>query len=187
LTLKTNSLTWHDDVKLYQDALSGNANSAKSLVKKLSPKALALAFRMTQNMDVAQDCVQDAFMKLFYKSKFEGSAKISTYFHTIVSRNCLDYLKIKQLTIPLDSVEDSVLEEYLIDENIQIQTNNTLLEKALNLLSLRQRLAILLWAYDDATSNSIGEFLNIDENAANQLLFRAKANLKKELLRLGYE
>ena len=80
-----------------------------------------------------------------------------------------------------------MLEEYLIDENIQIQTNNTLLEKALNLLSLRQRLAILLWAYDDATSNSIGEFLNIDENAANQLLFRAKANLKKELVRLGYE
>jgi RNA polymerase sigma-70 factor (ECF subfamily) len=45
-------------------------------------------------------------------------------------------------------------------------------------LSPRQRLAISLWAYYDASILDIARTLQIEVNAANQLLHRAKANLK---------
>jgi RNA polymerase sigma-70 factor (ECF subfamily) len=36
-----------------------------------------------------------------------------------------------------------------------------------------------MWAYYDKTAEEIGEQLEMNKNAVDQLLFRAKANLKK--------
>ena len=178
---------WGSDKELYDQALSGNAQSAKLLIKKLSPQALSLAYRMTQDMGIAEDCVQDAFLKLFYKSKFSGKSKLSTFFYQIVSRNCIDYLKKnKDILVELESDYFSKEDSDNNDDSM-LKIDNQLLEIAISTLSPRQRIAILLWAYDDASSKDIGDILHLDDNAANQILYRAKINLRKELNRLGYE
>jgi len=42
-------------------------------------------------------------------------------------------------------------------------------------------MAIALWAYKDADVGEIAAVLDLDNNAAHQLLHRAKLNLKKIL------
>jgi RNA polymerase sigma-70 factor (ECF subfamily) len=176
---------WGSDKDLYDQALSGNVKSAKLLIKKLSPQALSLAHRITQDIGIAEDCVQDAFLKLFYKSKFSGKSKLSTFFYQIVSRNCIDYLKKNKDGKWVELENDFYSEEDCDDSMLKI--DHQLLDIAISSLSPRQRIAILLWAYDDASSKEVGDILHVDENAANQILHRAKINLKKELNRLGYE
>jgi len=47
-------------------------------------------------------------------------------------------------------------------------------------LNPRQRAALALWAYQDATVAEIAKAIDIEINAAHQLLHRAKINLRKK-------
>ena len=48
-------------------------------------------------------------------------------------------------------------------------------------LSPRQRMALAMWAYADADLAAIARALELDANAAHQLLHRAKAALRQHL------
>ena len=48
-------------------------------------------------------------------------------------------------------------------------------------LSRRQRMALAMWAYADADVPAIARALELDANAAHQLLHRAKAALRQHL------
>ena len=86
-------LAWQSDHGLWQEASGGNTRAVRHLVEQLTPKAHALAWRMLGSTHEAEDVVQDAFIKLFGSNTFEGRSSLGTYFHTIVSRLCLDRLK----------------------------------------------------------------------------------------------
>jgi RNA polymerase sigma-70 factor (ECF subfamily) len=62
--------------------------------------------------------------------------------------------------------------------------NSEDLQGALVALSVKQRTALLMWVYEEKTSKQIGQILGLNKNAIDQLLFRAKLKLKKELERI---
>ena len=55
------------------------------------------------------------------------------------------------------------------------------LAQALARLPVRQRMAIVMWPYADAKVSDIARSLDIDPNAAHQLLHRAKRALRAQL------
>jgi RNA polymerase sigma-70 factor (ECF subfamily) len=50
-------------------------------------------------------------------------------------------------------------------------------------LNIRQRMAVSMWAYQNASTEEIAKVLDIEVNAAHQLLHRAKSNLQKMILK----
>jgi RNA polymerase sigma-70 factor (ECF subfamily) len=48
------------------------------------------------------------------------------------------------------------------------------IQNALEKLIPRQRMAITLWAYFDYSSIEIGEIMELNKNAVDQLLYRSK-------------
>lgn len=171
-------LHWQSQAALYEKAVDGDANASLQLVKQLSPKAHAVAWRILGDSDDAKDVLQEAFIRLWKAHQFAGQSSLDTYFYKIVTRLCFDYLKTKHKysaeTFDEGEVEgaDSVLQSH--EDAISVQ-------RAIQLLNARQRMAISLWAYQDADVAEIAEVLEIDKNAAHQLLHRAKLNLKKIL------
>lgn len=95
----------------------------------------------------------------------------------------------------LTGLDDAVLETHLdqtVDERQNplndlrdIQTAS-LIQQAMLHLPPRQRAALALWAYQDASMHEISTALDIDTNAAHQLLHRAKISLRSKLLEIGY-
>ena len=55
------------------------------------------------------------------------------------------------------------------------------IKRAMNSLSAKQRMAMLLWAYQDLTAEQIGDVLGTSKNSVDQLLYRAKLKLRAEL------
>lgn len=171
-------LTWQDQVSLYKKALDGDSHAALHLVKRLTPKAHAVAWRILGSSDDAEDILQEAFIKLFKSSQFEGGSSIDTYFYKIVTRLCFDYLKIRHPHL-IEALDDAVVDG--VDVCLEVQQSSLGMQEAIQLLSPRQRMAIALWAYKDADVGEIAAVLDLDNNAAHQLLHRAKLNLKKIL------
>lgn len=172
-----------EDFDLLARAHKGDALAARLLVMRLSPPAHRLAWRMLGDSALAEDVVQEALEKLFRIRQYQGDARLSTYFHTVVSRLCLD--RVRALD-PIRYDSDEVLENGFDNapgpEQILLQGQQaSRVQQAVLALPPRQRLAITLWAYQDSSVADIAEALQVQRNAADQVLHRAKANLKKIL------
>ena len=178
------------DAAAFNKALEGDTKAARQLIASLSPKAHALAWRILGDSSEAEDIVQVAFIKLFEAKQYDGKAALSTYMHTIVTRLCLDKLRISashkldygfefdELVSDGTSTPTEALERKQSDSNVQ---------HAMQFLNARQRAALALWAYHDATISEIAKATGLEVNAAYQLLHRAKINLRKKMEHLGYE
>jgi RNA polymerase sigma-70 factor (ECF subfamily) len=173
-----------DDLALLSHALEGDAESAKTLVTRLSPRAHALAWRMLGDRAAAEDVVQEAWVKLFRTRQFQGQARLSTYLHTVVARLCIDRVRSLEPVRYDSELADEVSGQESVpgpEWGVQQSEEVTQMQAAIQALPARQRLAISLWAYQDLGAVEIAEVLSIDRNAADQLLHRAKAGLKKRL------
>lgn len=173
-----------DDFDLLTRAHRGDALAARLLVMKLAAPAHRLAWRMLGDRAMAEDVVQEGLEKLFRIRQYQGDARLSTYFHTLVSRLCLDRCRaLDPVRFDADLIAPETVDESAVgpEQLMQRDQETTRVQLALQALPPRQRLALSLWAYQDSTVTEIADVLQIDRNAADQLLHRAKAQLKKRL------
>lgn len=166
------------------------AQKAASLIALLRPRAFSLAYRLLQDRGLAEDVLQEAFIRLWKSGAINtGQARLTTYFHRIVFNEAMrasERFKPEQ-SLDLDSINGLIETQQLIDEDQSSNPATTLapapeqIEAAIAQLPQRQRAALLLWAYEDMSIKEIAVELKLQENAAHQLLFRAKHALKKQL------
>ena len=178
------------DAIAFSKALEGDTKTARKLIASLSPKAHALAWRILGDSSEAEDIVQVAFIKLFEAKQYDGKAALSTYMHTIVTRLCFDKLRASashklDYGFEFDElVSDGKLSPI---ESLEKKQSDSSVQHAMQFLNARQRAALALWAYHDASISEIAKATGLEVNAAHQLLHRAKINLRKKLEQLGYE
>lgn len=180
------------DTALFAQACRGDEKAARRLVQQLSPQAYAVAWRMLGDAAQAQDMVQEGFIKLFSTQQYAGASRLSTYFYTVVTRLCLERLRAQRAT-PLDWVdgEEESANNAPDDSgnplaHLQNAEAASMAQKAIMTLPPRQRAALTLWAYQDASAAHIAHTLEIDVNAAHQLLHRAKTQMRAKLKEWGY-
>ena len=176
-----------DGWALWQRACEGDPGSARSLVQLLTPTALALARQMLGKPEDAEDAVQESFLRLWSARPEDlHGAQLSTYFNTIVLNRCRTQLvRRRELTMaPDDLVVLQDLQQAHADaagtQAWDAVTPQQLLD-TLAQLPARQRLALAMWAYADASAADIAQALEIDANSAHQLLHRARAGLRHAL------
>lgn len=157
---------------------------AARLVAHLRPRAFALAYRLLQDQALAEDALQEAFIRLWRsQASDQGRAQLGTYFHHIVANESLRLLRRggRELSWSPDELVE------LIDQRDEPQATEApgfdpdVLEAAIAGLPDRQRVALVLWAYEGASPAEVARALGLSPNAAHQLLHRAKQSLKAAL------
>ena len=167
---------------LLKRAVAGNSQASIEIIRLLSSPAYSLAWKMLRNKEDAEDAVQEAFIRLWKNAEsFSGKSALFTYFYAIVSNLCLDRLKkgSKQFFEEFDELEHCSIES--VDFEIMPSINPEGIKKAMDILSIKQRMAMLMWAYQDMTAEQIGLSMGMNKNSVDQLLYRAKLKLKLEL------
>lgn len=188
--LSASIVTHQADLAAFYKALEGDTKAARKLIASLSPKAHALAWRILGDSGEAEDIVQVALIKLFEAKQYDGKAALSTYMHTIVTRLSLDKLRISashKLDYGFEFDELVSDEKSNPIESLEKKQSDSNVQHAMQFLNARQRAALALWAYHDASISEIAMATGLEVNAAHQLLHRAKINLRKKMEQLGYE
>jgi RNA polymerase sigma-70 factor (ECF subfamily) len=67
------------------------------------------------------------------------------------------------------------------DFQIDLRLHQEIIHQALESLSSKQRMALVLWAFHDMTAVDIGQVMELKKNAVDQLLWRAKNALREKL------
>ena len=174
------------DWSLWKSACAGDASSATRLVQHLTPQAYGLAMQILARREDAEDAVQEAFLRLWGSRPSDArGAALATYFNTIVINRCKSWLTRRRefSAAPEDIVELSDARQHaqLPHHDGRYALSGDALQAAVSRLAPRQRMALAMWAYADADVRDIARAMELDINAAHQLLHRAKSALRQQL------
>jgi len=179
--------TRQNDWALWRSACAGNEGAATALVAQLTPQALGLAMQLLRRTEDAEDIVQEAFLRLWGSQPSDTrGASLATYFNTIVINRCKTWLtQRRELSLEPEALTALSDADAGHDGNPAHATDVAFqaagVRAALQALPARQRMALALWAYGDASPEDIGIALAISTNAAHQLLHRARRALHAQL------
>lgn len=178
-----------NDKEHIQRVLEGNREAFRFLVDKYQEKVFRTAMGFVHQQEEAEDITQETFIRAYQSLQtFQGDSEFSTWLYRIAINTCLNTLSQKRKNIFIRQAEKLMqkalhLKSYEPDPQEQLvnQESSERIRKAIDNLPEKQRLAFTLSKYDDLPQKEIAEILKISEGAVEQLLQRAKINLKKTL------
>ena len=175
------------DLLLIKQCKVNNRKAQLALYNKYCNGMYTVALRYINNTALAQDAVQEGFIKAFSKlEQYKGDVSFGAWLKKIVINTCLDMLKTSKRF---------VLEEPTVSLETTTQDNNwdvadtTLVEEvlqAINCLKDTQRMVLQLFLLEGYDHQEIASILNVTETASRTLLHRGKKQIQIQLKDKAY-
>lgn len=170
-------LTVIADLELVQAVRSGDRKAFSELVKRHQRGLLRLSMRFVKDMDMAQDVVQEAFIKAYEKlNSFEGRSAFKSWLYQIAVNTAKN--KIREFRDSHTDFENVHLAVGAVAEVTLVQTAVAdILQQEVDKLPFRQRTALVLRVYEDLSFKEIADIMECPYDTA-------KANYRHALLKL---
>lgn len=172
---------------LVKKCIEGDNRAQKKLFDLFAPKLFGVCLRYMKDHDLAQDTLQDGFVKIFTKlSDYNGKGSFEGWMRRIMVNTCLDQLRKDQklkVNTPIDDVSFLVKDNHWIEEELTAKDLLKLVES----LPDGYRVVFNMFAIEGYSHKEIAEQLNISENTSKSQFSRAKSHLRKKLIELGIE
>lgn len=170
---------------------NGDAAAARALTLRLTPLAMAHAYRLLGSRAEAEDVSQEAMLRLWRIAPDwrQGEARVTTWLYRVVANLCTDRLR-RARGIALEAVPEPEDKTAGPAENLQDRARADALQAALDGLPHRQRQAVVLRHIEGLGNPEIGEVMGIGVEAVESLTARGKRALMAALAdrreELGY-
>jgi RNA polymerase sigma-70 factor (ECF subfamily) len=194
----TTSTDKHSDETLVAATKQGDAQAFEELVFRHRQRVLAVAQRITNNREDAEDVAQESFHKAFFHlGAFQGRSRFSSWLTRIAMNEAYMLLRRRRRVreVLLEGPEDapeSVSREFVDqcpspEESCWRRERKELLTKAVNRLRPGIRKAILLRNFEERSVQETAQILGTSASAVKARLFYARRELRgtvnPELLR----
>ena len=172
---------------LVKKCIEGDNRAQKKLFDLFAPKLFGVCLRYMKGHNLAQDTLQDGFVKIFTKlSDYNGKGSFEGWMRRIVVNTCLDQLRKDQklkVNTPIDDVSFLVKDNHWIEEELTAKDLLKLVE------SLPDGYCVVfnMFAIEGYSHKEIAEQMNISENTSKSQFSRAKSHLRRKLIELGIE
>ena len=167
----------------------GDRAAFAALVRRHQGRFYAHAWRTMGNGGEAEDCVQDAFLKLWRNPEaFDPGRghKFVTWFYRVVTNAAIDRQRRRRERPDDGAAERMVASNDLPDRALEQDDRGRAVDRAIRNLPERQRAALNLCFYEEVSNADAAGILGVKVKALESLLMRAKAALKDDLRRQGW-
>lgn len=174
------------DSELWDAFRRGDREALDRIYQEQIRPLYSYGFKLMQNRDLVEDCIQDMFVELWEKRERLGSTNCIRFYLFKVLRRTLYRRQSQERSQPLhpffqeNTLSEESFEFRLILEQTTSRTTHSL-QKALDLLSSRQREVISLRFYDELSFEEIAETMEIDIKSVYKLTYKALDSLKKKI------
>ncbi|MEO7488536.1 MAG: RNA polymerase sigma factor, partial [Ferruginibacter sp.] len=155
------------------------------LINRYQQNVFRTVMGLLHNKEDAEEITQDVFVKVYQSlAAFNGRSAFSTWLYRIAVNTSLNYLrkkKRKNFWIGLTDILQVASQDKSVETIITERSDKAILQKALHELPEKQRLAFVFTKYQELPQKQVADIMNTSEGAVEQLLIRAKNNLKKIL------
>ena len=173
----------YDDSQLFTRIAAGDEAAFRDIVHHYSPKLLSFVFRMTKTMHIAEEIVQEVFLKLWQKREDNRIDNMGGWLHTVAANMTYTHLRREALNNRLiNSLKAGHVDIHSeIDLKIDHKESVSLLTKAISQLPEQQRRVYELSKLEGMSREEIGKLLNISPNTVKNHLAKALQSLKTSL------
>lgn len=144
-------------------------------------------YKLCTNQDLAEELTQETFLKAFKGfSKFKGKSSIFVWLASIAKFTYYTYMRKHKLDSSFICLDETVnlycMNQY--DEHLNEQLKDEVYKatsELINELPKKYRDVVMMRIYAEMSFKEVGETLNISENSAKVIYFRAKNKLKERI------
>ena len=168
------------DADTLEGCRRGDPGAQRRVFDGYKDRGFSIALRYLKgDAAAAQDVTQEVFVKAFRAARsFRQDARLSTWLYRIVANACLDELRRRRRVVLFGDVPAHIHPTIAPREPTEPDTD---LEAALDRLSPKLRMAVLLRYFDDLTYDEIAEALGVTPGTVASRLNRAHRFLAREL------
>jgi len=170
-----------DDRELMRRVAASDLDAFREIVIRHQQSAWQIAYRYLGNRHDAEEIAQEAFLNILDNAgKYKPSAKFSTYLYRVVANLCFDHSRKKQPRY----VDDLLVRESdgpLPLDKLAAAEREQAVQAALDQLSERQRMAVVLRYYQDLSLKEIAAAMNATAKAVERLLAAGRQALSRHL------
>jgi RNA polymerase sigma factor (sigma-70 family) len=167
-------------------AKAGDAEAWGQLYHDYAPAIFRFCRRALPQREDAEDATMEIFMKLKGKlGQYDMTRSFSAWLYKVAANHCWDMLRRRKIrqdketddleNVPLEHPDPSQLEK-LIEERTSEEVR-----KALNKLSARARMALVMRYYSDMSYDEIADELGVRRAFVGVVLLRARHELRQAL------
>lgn len=169
------------------DLLSEDDNASELFEELIETHAVSLiqvAYSYVKNKQMAEDIVQDVFIKAFEKKEqFRGDSSYKTYLYKMTINRSYDYLRSWSYRNHLLTNKFSSLLgiQKSMDEFVILEDEKASIGNAVLALNPKYREVIMLYYFKDLKIDEIAIILDCSVNTVKTRLSRARSMLKERL------
>ncbi len=149
----------------------------------------AFVFRLCgQNADIAEELTQETFVTAYQSFyRYDKSCSVLTWLCAISKNVWFHYLrKHKDIQIDTESLAETLHDDETPDDYAESVEIISAVRKTVNSLEPKYRDVVWLRCISEMSFAQIAEVMNITENSAKVLFFRAKNKIKEKLENEGF-
>ncbi|UGQ11545.1 sigma-70 family RNA polymerase sigma factor [Yinghuangia sp. ASG 101] len=165
-------------------AAEGDDAAFEVLVRRHAPRLLALATRLLGSAGEAEDAVQDTLVTAWRRlPEFRAEAAFGTWLFRITTNRCLNILRSRPATRPLDTAPEPPTAAPADDPQRAAESaaSAKALGEALATLTAEQRACWVLRELHGMAYEEIADVVGIAEPAVRGRLFRARRSLMEAM------
>lgn len=168
------------------EARRGNAEGFRALMERHGRMVYRLTYRMTGNVQDAEDLVQETFLRVAKQiHRFDGRASFATWLHRIAANCATDLLRARtsrDRRMGAQELMENVAASGPSPERLARSTEILrLLKPAMAQLTEMERAVFVLRHYDGRSIEEICAVMKVKPGAAKNSIFRAVQKLRRVL------
>jgi RNA polymerase sigma-70 factor (ECF subfamily) len=177
------------DLDLVVRVARGDEAAFDELVRKHQYSVFNTIHRYVGDRSAADDIAQEVFVIVWNKAgTFKGKSSFATWLYRIVVNQCLQFRRRRQrrpAAISIDAMDaESPPDALQVGDGREQAERTAAVRQALAELPDRQRIALVLSHYEGHTYSEIAEMMGTSVPSVESLIFRAKDELRRKLIRL---
>ncbi|HJT33008.1 MAG TPA: sigma-70 family RNA polymerase sigma factor [Pirellulales bacterium] len=184
------------DVRLMLQVRDGNAAAFEELMRRYQNRLVTVLEHLVGKRGQAEDLAQEVFLRVYRaRESYVPGSKFSTWLFTIANNVAANSLRSRsrRREVQVTSNDDDDREPATLDQLAQAASGlmptrqldkaelRDVVRAALETLSERQRLAVLLCKFEDMSYADIAAAMDMSPKAIKSLLARARDNLREIL------
>jgi RNA polymerase sigma-70 factor (ECF subfamily) len=164
---------------LFNEIAKGNENAFSKLVHHFYPVLLPFITRLTKSHHVAEEILQEVFLKLWQKRAELELDHPEAWLRTVAANMAFNWLRREALH---DKLVTHLLREQsaslATEEAVNLRETQALLNKAVDILPERQRLIFRMSRNEGLSSDEIAKKLQISPNTVKNQLVNALRSVR---------
>ena len=164
----------------------GDEDAFSRLFRMYSGRVLRMAYLISGNYADSEDIVQETFVKCFtYRARLKDPDKFEPWLYQIMTRTAWRVAGKSRREQPSEEIgrtQGEMAGEFSSPlENVLSSEEGERLWRAVESLEIRQRTAVVLYYYNQMSTQEIAKAMGCLEGTVKSRLFTARRNLRKLL------